>query len=419
MSQNCSDTIVGRVSLFVSSYPPQIDGVANTAWNYAKYLEKNHEGARVYVPRFKNQARDPNVFPYASVNTLRWFGYNTVIPMAPSIAREIKKHPPTLMHVLDPLNSTLLSSEFQYYYQVPTILSYNTNYDQDIAALVKNPLIAKLGFQILMRGVQSCDEVWVVSRGAGDNLHALGYEGETILMPNGVDMPREKASEKAMADHCGDLPQNVPVFLFVGRMIQGKGILQIISALQILREKKQDFRMVFIGDGRDFDLLKNEAKAACVADRCLFLGRIEDREILQAWYTRADLLVFPSEYDTQGLVVVEAAAAGTPSLLIRGSAAAENVTDAVNGFLTQNTPEAIAATLLSLLEHPELLKTAGENASRDLYLSWEDAVDMAYTRYQIVLEQYKRGVYQRKKLPGDAIMKAQADYMFTMAKLFP
>lgn len=422
MSHNCSNTIVGKISLLTGSYPPLIDGVANTAWNYAKYLKKNHEGSVVYVPRCWSMDYDqstPGVFAYPSIDTTSWFGYPTAIPMAPSIARESMKNPPTLMHMLDPLSSAFIASEFQNYYHVPTILTYNTKYDQDLKDLVKSKMISKLAIKCLMRAALSSDEVWVVSRGAGDNLHALGYEGETILMPNGVDMPHKKASESVVMQYCGNLPKNVPILLFVGRMIKAKGILQIISALQILKAKNQDFRMVFIGNGRDFDLLKSQAKSARVDDCCLFLGGILNREILHAWYTRADLLVFPSEYDTQGLVVTEAAATGTPSLLIRGSDAAENVTDLVNGFLTQNTPQAIAETLLQLLSHPSLLKKVGENASRDLYLSWEDAVDMAYARYQIVLDKYKRGDYKRRHLPGDAIMKAQADFMFSVAKLFP
>lgn len=422
MNHEMKNNAVGRIGLLSSSYPPQIDGVANAVWNYSRYLEKNHEGAIVVAPKIKQPetVESPSpVLRYASIDTAKKLGYPAGVPMAPDIARVFQKQPPSLLHAHDPLVSVMIARELKNIYDVPSIMSYHTKFDQDITALVKNKAVADLALKMIRDNASACDEVWVVSRGAGENLRLTGYEGEMVVMPNGVDMPHEKASEEAVREYCGDLPAGVPIFLFIGRMIKAKGILQIISALAILRAKNIDFRMVFIGDGRDFDLLKSEAKAALVEDKCVFLGRIQNREILHAWNTRADLLIFPSEYDTQGLVVVEAAAAGTPALLIRGSAAAENVQDDVNGFLTENDPTAIAERIMKIVEHPELLEAVSRGASRDLYWSWEDAVDSAYERYQIVLDKYRSGQYKQRKLPGDGIMKAQAAYMSAVAKLFP
>lgn len=136
---------------------------------------------------------------------------------------------------------------------------------------------------------------------------------------------------------------------------------------------------------------------------------IHDRAELQAWYTRANLFLFPSTYDTNGLVVREAAACSLASVLIRDSCAAEGVTDGKNGFLIEENPESLAACLSSL--RTETMRKVGETAGNELYLSWADAVKMAAERYRIVIDRYRCGYYPRHRKPSEAILKMNGEIM--------
>ena len=142
------------------------------------------------------------------------------------------------------------------------------------------------------------------------------------MMENGVDMPRGRVSEEAItaATTDYDLPEGVPVFLFVGRMMWYKGLRIILDTLKLLQAGDQDFRMVFIGSGADAAEVQEYAKP--LGSKCIFTGAISQRETLRAWYCRADLFLFPSSYDTNGLVVREAAACDLAAVLIDGSEAA-------------------------------------------------------------------------------------------------
>jgi len=91
---------------------------------------------------------------------------------------------------------------------------------------------------------------------------------------------------------------NVPLFLFVGRLMWYKGLHIILDALRALREQGQDFRMVFIGAGGDEKEVRAEVETLRLSDRCFFTGSIADRETLRAWYSRADLFLFPSTFET-------------------------------------------------------------------------------------------------------------------------
>ena len=129
-------------------------------------------------------------------------------------------------------------------------------------------------------------------------------------------------------------------------------------------------------------------------DGCvLFSEPIRDRERIRAWYCRADLFLVPSTFDTNGLVVREAAACALASVLVAGSCAAEDVTDGESGFLIEENADSLAAKLRELLAQPEAMKRVGAGAQRKIYVSWEDAVARAYARYGDVIENYRMGRY--------------------------
>jgi glycosyltransferase involved in cell wall biosynthesis len=84
-------------------------------------------------------------------------------------------------------------------------------------------------------------------------------------------------------------------------------------------------------------------------------------------------------------VVREAAAFEVPSVVIEGSAAAQQIVDGNNGFATENSVQAYAGKLALLLEDEQLLRRNGEGARRSLCMSWKDAVRDVKERYLSLL----------------------------------
>ena len=107
-----------------------------------------------------------------------------------------------------------------------------------------------------------------------------------------------------------------------------------------------------------------------------------------ALYERSDLMVFPSLYDNAPMVVREAAAMGTPALLIEGSCSAEGVVHGQNGYLCQNTVEAIAQAI------PEALQTAenvGLAAKKTIPIPWNQLILAVEARYEALIEKKRKG----------------------------
>ena len=404
------------ICLLNDSFPPIIDGVANAVVNYAENIEKHHGHAVVVTPAVPGADDSGFPFPvvrYPSIDTRRLVGYVAGYPFSPETALRVREEKVELLHTHCPIASAILARSLREVVDAPLVLTYHTKYDIDIAKAVKSRLLQESAIRALVQNVNACDEVWVVSRGAGENLRSLGYEGDYIIMPNGVDFPRGRVDDALIRQVTGDydLPEGLPLFLFVGRMMWYKGIRIILDALKKLSESGRDFRMVFVGGGNDKDEIVAYCESLGLSDRVFFVAPIHDRSAIRAWYCRADLFLFPSTFDTNGLVVREAAVCGLASVLVAGSCAAEDVTDGVNGFLIEENADSMAAMLEKLGGDAGTMHTVGENALRDLYMSWEEAVRRAYERYAVVIDNYRSGRCRPKEQLSDEFIHAVAQNM--------
>ncbi|MBQ6755421.1 MAG: glycosyltransferase [Oscillospiraceae bacterium] len=414
-----------KVLLLNDSFPPVLDGVANVLLNYAHYLTQDY-GAEVMVGTPYYPDADYSSYPYKVV-TYQSFdtssitnGYRAGNPFASKAIAEMAEFKPDIIHVHCPASAAVIARILRETTGAPLVFTYHTKYDIDIRRVVKNKLVADETIKAMVGVVESANEVWAVSEGAGRSLVELGFEGEWSVMPNGVDFERGRVEPDKVAEATRDydLGGGIPVFLFVGRMMTYKNIPLILDALKMLSDSGRDYRAVFIGKGPDKELMEEKAKELGIADKTIFTGPIYDRDTLRAWNTRADLFLFPSTFDTNGLVVREAAACGLGSVLVRGSCAAEGVTDGENGFLIDESAESLFELLKKVSGDFELMHRVGENAMNELYMSWRDCVGIAYRRYEKILTEKELGTLPvKKKDASDLLVSMTAKTMEEQEKM--
>lgn len=410
------------VCLLNDSFPPVVDGVANTVVNYASVIEHELGHAFVLTPEVKGSNDSSFPFPvyrYPSIDTTKKFGYVTGAPVTPEIRRQVLSEKPCILHSHCPAVSQFYARELREKLNVPVVFTYHTKFDVEIQRMVRGKLIQDSVLRALVENVSASDEVWVVSEGAGQNLRSLGFEGQYVVMRNGCDVEKGKLPEDVIEGFMEpyDLPKDLPVFLFVGRMMKYKGQMLILDALRILKDHGAGFRMVFIGDGMELQEIREHAEELGLTDRVIFTGALRDRRAIRAFYGRADLFLFPSSFDTNGLVVTEAAGSETASVLLRGTPAAETVTDGVNAFLIEENAESMAEKLLELCRNPGLVREAGKRAEEDLYYSWNDSIRHAWERYQVVMENYRSGLYPKHESIVERALDAHGSFMDGLIRL--
>ena len=409
------------ICLINDSFPPVTDGVANAVVNYAKILTDEGKQATVVTPAYPDA--DDSQFPfsvvrYPSVDLTKLVGYHAGLPFSSQTLEKLEEQRFDLIHCHCPVTSAMLARALRDRISVPLVFTYHTKFDIDIANAIKGKLLQEEAKKVLVDNITACDEVWTVSHGAGENLKSLGYQGDYLVMPNGVDFAKGRVEESVVREVTKDfdLPENVPVFLFVGRMMWYKGLKIILDALAQLQTLGTDFRMVFVGNGGDRDEVIAYSEKLGLQDRVFFTAPAYDRNVIRAWYCRADLFLFPSTFDTNGLVVREAAACGLGSVLVRGSCAAEDIVDGESGFLIEENARSMAEMLSKLSKNRELMARVGKTAQEEIYISWADAVHKASQRYEVVLENFKAGKYPAHNRQSDEAFHAIASYLAAVGR---
>lgn len=392
-----------KIALMNDSFPPQIDGVANTVFNYAKLL-CDEDDITVITPYYPHVEDRYNfkVDRYFSFPASKRIGYRIGNPVSPqNIKYFFRKNRFDVIHVHSPFASSVLSRIIRRKNTV-LIATYHTKFEQDFEKRLKTKLMKGVATRFVRDNLNACDEVWTVSEGTATSLRSIGYTGPYYVMPNGTDMPKGRAPQSHIDSVCAkyDIPSGVPLVLFVGRMMWYKNTKLTMDACKVAKEAGLNFFALFLGDGYDrLDMIHYSVENG-ISDCVSFPGASNDRADIYALYSRATVLSFPSSYDTSGLVVKEAAACACPSILLKDSCAAEGVEDEFTGYIASNeTSEAVAEQLLKVLRDTEKAAEIGRNAQEHVYLSWADSVKHASERYDHLLSEkrktIKKGFFRR------------------------
>ena len=385
-----------KVALFNDSFPPIIDGVANAIENYGRIITEKYGEAVVVTPKYPNVTDNYpfEVFRFSSAKFLGNMPYRVGNPFSPKTLLDLSKKEFDIFHVHCPFASAVLARELILGKEnhPPVVYTYHTKYDVDLDKYVPNKHLNKISRKFVLSNINYADEVWAVSKGATQSLRDLGYQGEILVMPNGTDFKKGKAdpAEIAELERMYLIEKQVPMFLFCGRMMWYKNIKIILDALKKLSKAGIAYRAFFVGDGVDRPAIEQYTRELGIYKNTVFTGAVYDRDRLRAFFTRADLFMFPSTYDTSGLVVKEAAACYTPSILIKDSCAAEGVEDGFSGVLCEENADNFAKNLAELCKNPSAFEILGNNAAEHVYYSWEDSVATAVKRYETVLENHLR-----------------------------
>lgn len=384
------------IGLFNDNFPPVLDGVALTVQNYAYWLHKKGHDVSVITPyapgsgQVIKQAPYP-VYRFTSIPIPFRPPYRFGLPyFSPIFLQEWRNMRFDLVHAHCPFTTADLARSAAKSQHIPLVATFHSKYRQDFEHNVPNKDVVDMMVKRVIRFYEKADEVWIPQAAVEPTLREYGYKGAVTVVENGNDFstPVEEieALRNDMREELGLLP-NETMLLFVGQHIWEKNIGFILDALALIKDKP--FHLYMVGTGYAVHDIRDKIKELGLSQNVTMLGNIHDRERLKAIDAAADLFLFPSLYDNAPLVVREAAAMHTPSLMLQESTAAEVIQPDINGFLTANDKHAYAARICHLMEHPELLQAAGKKASNTIARSWEDVIDEVILRYRDIQESYK------------------------------
>ena len=237
------------------------------------------------------------------------------------------------------------------------------------------PVLGWLGWTAQRLSAQTRHHAFCFSQLHAERLRSLGFTGP-ITVVTGLYAGSTEPPEPIAAE---------PVVVFAGRHIPEKRVIAVVPAFALAHERAPELRCEIFGDGPDRpELLRQIAQSGL--DGLVEAPGFVDGSRVEDTLRRALCMVLPSEREGYGLIVVEAAAAGAPSVVVQGpdNAATELVVDGENGVIAASAdPAELAAAILRVREEGAELraKTASwfrKNARR---LSLEGSLEAVLDAY--------------------------------------
>jgi 1,2-diacylglycerol 3-alpha-glucosyltransferase len=390
-----------KIGLFNDTFYPNVDGVVNVVDNYARELSKIADVV-VVVPSYGKKNHD-ETRPYKVIRvksvSIQMVGYRVATPKLDWKTKSaLLNEGFDIIHIHSPFSIGKLGLWLGDITNTPVVATMHSQFKRDFLRYVKFDRVASYITKKLMNVYNSCDECWAVSKKIGELFVSYGYKYTPFVMENVTMMQRldnvEAAKEEINQKY--HLNSNEKVLLFVGRINLLKNILFTVDVLKELNNMNFPYKMIFVGDGPDMKILKNQIKDYDLENNVILTGQINSKELLKKFYARSDLFVFPSLYDASSIVQIEAASQSTPTIFIENAITASEIRDNYNGFIGPNNAHLFAIKVINILNNTKVLDRVSNNTYKTLYKNYGMLIPKVYNRYIFIIKKVQRNGKKQK-----------------------
>ncbi len=379
-----------RIGQYSDSFLPIVDGVCRVVFSYAQTLGQMGHEVYAFAPMDEMGYLGDYPFQVIDYNTMAMPGkmpYRIGLPQLDvQFEKKTKMTQMDIVHAHSPFMMGHAGLKVAKKRGLPIVATFHSKFYDDFKQTLKSEALARTATKKVVHFFEQCDEVWAVSDASGQTLKEYGFQGEVITMENGTEIrPLDETVLPELRARYA-LEDGVPMLLYVGQINWKKNLLRTLEGAKALKDRGVPFRLLLAGQGPHREEIEAKAAEFGLNEQVSFIGHITTTRDLDGLYALADFFVFPSLYDNAPMVLREAAAVGTPALLIEGSNAAECVRNGVNGLTCRDDGDSIADALQAGLKDAELRARLGQAARETIPVPWTRLMSQVLERYQRLID---------------------------------
>lgn len=323
--------------MFTDSFYPTVDGAVVSMDRQCEGLEKRGHEVVVVAPDASERPSYPRPVHYLPSKGFRSYeGYRIVVSPSDMLAY-LRRERVDLVHCHGLASMAILSLTAARALELPHVLTFHTMANEAIKYYsflgFREDLMVPLVWVYLRNMMRRPHVVITPSHPVKEELAANGVRARSWdVIPTGVDCARFSPSngDPSMLARYG--LEGRTVMLHVGRLSHEKRLDIVLRAMAEIAPARPDLRLLVAGSGPAEAHYRDLSGSLGLSDRVVFAGFMPDDDLACA-YATCDMLVLASTFETQGLVVLEAMASGTPVAGMRCRAIPEFVKEGVNGCL--------------------------------------------------------------------------------------
>ncbi|MDR1888321.1 MAG: glycosyltransferase [Zoogloeaceae bacterium] len=310
-----------RVLMVSDVYFPRINGVSASIETFRKTLQSCDIEVDIVVPRYGNELEEDGVtrvkgrsIPFVSDVEDRRLSWRKMKRTVLERARDCD-----LIHIHTPFIAHYAGIRAARRLNLPVLATYHTlftEYLQYYVPFLPHRYLSRIARNFSRRQCNALNAVVVPSAAMLEQLTAYGVHVPMHILPTGIPLEKFARGDRTAFRQKHGLDAARPVALFVGRVAHEKNIGFLLRVWAQALRQKPDLLLLVAGDGPALPELRKEAEKLGIAHAIKFLGYLDRNGELLDCYAAADVFVFASLTETQGMVLPEAMAAGLPVIAL-------------------------------------------------------------------------------------------------------
>ena len=370
-----------KILMISDVYFPRVNGVSTSIRTFAESLRAEGHSVHLIAPQYAAPSPDNQLTTDETWITriearkivfdpedylMKWSALTTYIETL---------HPGDydLVHIHTPFIAHYAGLRIARKLQVPVVETYHTffeDYMHHYLPWVPRKLAVNIARWVSRKQCQQVNMVVSPSAQMRDVLQQYGVTTAISVIPTGLDASRFAPGDGAAFREKYGIPAQRPLLLFVGRVAFEKNIQFLLEMLSLVIQDHPEVLLVITGEGPAETMLKKLARDRGLQQNVMFLGYLDRNVGLNAAYQAADIFVFASKSETQGLVLLEAMAQATPVVAIAELGTASILRQEQGALIAQDNELHFAEQVQTLLIDHQLRERVGKQGKRYVAQVW-------------------------------------------------
>ncbi|HEY0842315.1 glycosyltransferase [Methylotenera sp.] len=366
--------------LFISDvYFPRINGVSTSIRTFVEQMQGLGHEVHLIAPDYGIATEDESWIKRIPARSIyfdpedKLMKYGEVLQRLPGLRRERYD----LVHIHTPFVAHYVGLKLARELNVPCVETYHTffeDYLHHYLPWIPKTMARGVARMISKRQCNAVDAIVAPSQPMLDVLRGYGVKVNAEVVPTGLQMHSFKSADGKAFRQKYEIPLERPMLLYVGRVAFEKNIAFLLEMLKVLVQDVPDVLLVITGEGPAEASLHRLTHELGLKHNVQFIGYLNRELELNACYQAADVFVFASKSETQGLVLLEAMAQGTPVVAIAELGTASILVDGQGALIAPDDVAGFSDKVKHLLMYPEERFDLGVQARSYVLAKWTASI---------------------------------------------
>ena len=356
--------------MVTNTYLPIVGGLELSFESFTTEYRKRGHRVKIVAPEFDRcPPKEFDVIRVPAVKNFNGSKYSIKLPVPIFFSKVLNGFKPDVIHTHHPFLMGDTALRLAYAHNVPLIFTHHSLYEENIHWMPWASESLKEFIIRLSTGYANfCDAIIAPSESVAEMIKDRGVKTPVAVVPTGLHLNQFMGTSKNFKEET-KIPEKAFVVGYVGRLAEEKNIPFLIRAVASFLKKEKNALFLVVGSGPMEEAISLHFNELKLEKQLRLAGEIKGKKLIEA-YQAIDVFAFSSQSETQGMVLNEAMAAGTPVVAVDASGVRDIVIDKINGRLVLNENEEEFSRALSWVldrspsQRKKLIEGAKETAKK-------------------------------------------------------